>query len=205
MASLFTGLLIGVVGGFFQLSLVAADHLRNAAVIWARAWPSVGWLVPLGIGVIGAALARLLVVRFAPEAEGSGVQRVEADFSGEVKPATRFILPVKFFGGIIAIGSGLALGREGPTVQMGSTLARLLSRFLITDDAHARVVDAAGAGAGLAVAFNDEAEFRRNFEDAPAYQCLWSSSDPSLHGRDARQMIRHFRVAQDGLRKKGLG
>src|SRR5690348_16780242 len=79
MASLFTGLLIGVVGGLFELSLIAADRLRNAAVIWARAWPSVGWLVPLGIGVIGAALARLLVVRFAPEAEGGGVQRVEAD------------------------------------------------------------------------------------------------------------------------------
>jgi hypothetical protein len=47
----------------------------------------------------------------------------------------------------------------------------------------------------------DKAEFKRNFEDAPAYQCLWSSSDPSLHGRDACQMIRHFRVAQDGLRK----
>jgi chloride channel protein, CIC family len=153
-ASLFTGVLIGVVGGFFELSLVAADRLRNAAVMWAHGWPSVGWLVPLGIGVIGAALARLLVVRFAPEAEGSGVQRVEAVFSGEVKPATHLILPVKFFGGIIAIGSGLALGREGPTVQMGSTLARLLSRFLITDDADARVVDAAGAGAGLGVAFN---------------------------------------------------
>jgi len=40
--------------------------------------------------------------------EGSGVQRVEAVYSGEVEPAKLSILPVKFFGGIVAIGSGLA-------------------------------------------------------------------------------------------------
>ena len=72
-----------------------------------------------------------MVVRIAPEAEGSGVQRVEAVFSGEVKPATHSIVLVKFFGGLLAIGSGLALGREGPTVQMGASLSSLASRYLV--------------------------------------------------------------------------
>ncbi|HMD96590.1 MAG TPA: chloride channel protein [Terriglobia bacterium] len=66
---------------------------------------SAGWH-PVALGLVGAALARFLVVRFAPIAEGSGVQRVEAAFSGEVKLAPYSIVPVKFFGGLIAMGSG---------------------------------------------------------------------------------------------------
>jgi chloride channel protein, CIC family len=145
-----SGLLIGIVGGGFQLLLTAADRLRDALIVRAHAWPHVGWLLPVGLGLAGAALARLLVVHFSPEAEGSGVQRVEAYYSGDIEPATLSVLPVKFFGGIVAMGCGLALGREGPTVQMGSTLAAVVSRFLVITDHEAKVVDAAGAGAGLA-------------------------------------------------------
>jgi chloride channel protein, CIC family len=154
VAGVLSGLLIGIVGGGFQLLLTAADRLRDALIVRAHAWPHVGWLVPVGLGLAGAALARLLVVRFSPEAEGSGVQRVEAYYSGDIEPATLAVLPVKFFGGIVAIGCGLALGREGPTVQMGSTLAAVVSRFLVKKDDEAKLVDAAGAGAGLAAAFN---------------------------------------------------
>jgi H+/Cl- antiporter ClcA len=109
---------------------------------------SLYWLAVVALGLAGGALARFLVVRFAPTAEGSGVQRVEAAFSGEVKLVPHSILPVKFFGGLIAIGSGLALGRERPTVQMGASLSRLASRLLIKDDQDMRVIAAAGAGAG---------------------------------------------------------
>jgi chloride channel protein, CIC family len=154
IASVLSGLLIGIVGGAFQLLLAAADRLRGVLIIRAHASPHIGWLVPVGLGLAGAVLARLLVVRFSPEAEGSGVQRVEAFYSGDIKPATIAVLPVKFFGGIVAMGCGLALGREGPTVQMGSTLAALVSRFLAKRDEEAKLVDAAGAGAGLATAFN---------------------------------------------------
>jgi CIC family chloride channel protein len=153
-ASLLTGLMIGVVGGIFRTLLVIADRMREALVVKAHSWPYAGWLAPLALGMTGAAVARLMVIRFSPEAEGSGVQRVEAAFSGEVKPASDAVLPVKFFGGILAIGSGLALGREGPIVQMGASLASMVSRFLVRDDEDTRIVDAAGAGAGLAVAFN---------------------------------------------------
>ena len=97
----------------------------------AHGWPYFGWLAPVFLGTIGAFLARLMVVRLAPAAAGSGVQRVEAVFAGEVKPAGLAIVPVKFFGGLISIGSGLALGREGPTVQMGASLGMLASRHLL--------------------------------------------------------------------------
>jgi CIC family chloride channel protein len=154
IASILAGISIGLVGGAFRYLLIAADSQRNALISWVHAWPYVGWLAPVALGLVGAAAARILVVRFAPVAEGSGIQRVEAVFSDQVKPAPRGIVPVKFFGGLLAMGSGLALGREGPTVQMGSTLGLLTSRLLTKDEQDIRVIGAAGAGAGLAVAFN---------------------------------------------------
>src|SRR5262249_22271103 len=55
---------------------------------------------------------------------------------------------------LLAIGSGLALGREGPTVQMGAGIAVFAARVCRLCWADARVLLAAGAGAGLATAFN---------------------------------------------------
>src|SRR5215470_14851026 len=72
VASLATGLLIGGVGTAFRLLLIKADGLRNELILWAQAWHHAGWLVPASVGMVGAALARWLVVRFAPTAGGSG-------------------------------------------------------------------------------------------------------------------------------------
>ena len=73
---------------------------------------------------------------------------------GEAEPAGLRILPVKFVGGTLAIGSGLALGREGPTVQMGATIGISVARWLRMGIDDVRTIQAAAAGAGLGVAFN---------------------------------------------------
>src|SRR5271170_6044578 len=86
-AGVLTGLLTGIVGGIFRVLLIFADRLRVAFVVWTHGWPYIGWMGPVGMGLVCAALARLMVVRLSPEAEGSGVQRVEAVFSGEAEPA----------------------------------------------------------------------------------------------------------------------
>lgn len=153
-ASILGGILIGFVGGAFRYMLIMSNGWRTHMIVWAHARPAYGWLFPVALAAAGAWLARFLVVKFAPTAEGSGVQRVEAVFSGEVEPAGWVVVPVKFFGGLAAIGAGLALGREGPTVQMGSSFGAMFSRFLVRDEEDRRVVEAASAGAGLAVAFN---------------------------------------------------
>jgi CIC family chloride channel protein len=153
-ASILGGTLIGVVGGAFRYCLITSDNLRSRMIAWAHAWPHLGWLLPVAVAAAATVLARYLVMRFAPTAEGSGVQRVEAVFNGEVEPASAAVIPVKFCGGLLAMGSGLALGREGPTVQMGATFGVLVSRFFLKDVGDCRVVSAASAGAGLAVAFN---------------------------------------------------
>jgi chloride channel protein, CIC family len=153
-ASILAGVTIGLVGGAFRYLLVRADQLRNALVYQAHAWPHFGWLAPVVFAAVAAALARVLVIRFSPFAAGSGVQHVEAVMTGEMKLSPPVIVPVKFFGGLLALGSGLALGREGPTVQMGASLGSLVSKSLVHGEEDQRVVNAAGAGAGLAVAFN---------------------------------------------------
>ncbi len=61
---------------------------------------------------------------------------------------------VKFFGGALAIGGGLALGREGPTVQLGGAVGSATASWLKAGTRERLILIAAGAGAGLAAAFN---------------------------------------------------
>jgi CIC family chloride channel protein len=154
VAGLAVGAAAGLVGSAFHIVLDHADALRAAVVAWSRAVPWIGWLAPVALAAAAAFVARWLVRRFAPEAVGSGVQHVEAVVRGEVQPTGARVLPVKFVGGVLAIGTGLALGREGPTVQMGATLGHLCARWFRLGGTDTATLFAAGAGAGLAAAFN---------------------------------------------------
>ena len=153
-AGLAVGALAGLLGSAFHALVNRADALRDALVTWSHTAPWIGWLVPVVVAAAAAFLARWLVRRFAPEASGSGVQYIEAVVRGDARVTGAAVLPVKFFGGVLALGAGLALGREGPTVQMSATVGDLASRWFRLGAADARVLLAAGAGAGLAAAFN---------------------------------------------------
>lgn len=154
LASVLAGAMIGVVGGAFRWCLTAAERFRDSLIVWSHGSPYIGWTVPVAAAMLAVALARLLVLKLAPEASGSGIHRVEAIMAGQAEPSSNAILPVKFFGGLLSIGAGMALGREGPTVQMGSTIGYRAAAWLVKEKDDRRVVLAAGAGAGLAVAFN---------------------------------------------------
>lgn len=147
------GAATGFVCALFRLCLQEADRLRDLAIAWAHGQAIVGFLLVVLAGA-ACALAAWLVRRFAPHASGSGIPHVELVLRQEVKPASFVLLPVKFVGGLLAIGSGLALGREGPSVQMGASIAHLVGELTRRAWADSRVLMAAGAGAGLATAFN---------------------------------------------------
>ncbi len=149
------GLLTGLVGTGFLMALQAGDRMRGALIGMLSSWPPVlGW-VALALLVAGAASAAAwLVGRFAPNARGSGVPDVENVLRGKSLPRHAWVLPVKFVGGWLALSCGLLLGREGPTVQMGAVIGEKVGR-LFPDLAGAwKSLMAAGAGAGLATAFN---------------------------------------------------
>jgi len=112
------------------------------------------WLVLPGIGVIGGFFAGLLVERIAPSAAGSGMSEVKAVLAQVPMPLNLKIAFVKLVSATLILASGMPLGKEGPTVQIGASLANQLSRWFPTSPDHRRQLIAAGAGAGLAAAFD---------------------------------------------------
>jgi chloride channel protein, CIC family len=141
------------------VSAIAAVFLKDG-VGWLGGWRIQlthrwsAWIVLPALGLVGGLLAGWLVERIAPETSGSGIPQVKAVL-GKVPVALDLrVAVIKLLGGVLALGSGLPLGREGPTVQIGSALAATLSRRFPTSPDHRRQLIAAGAGAGLAAAFN---------------------------------------------------
>ena len=129
LVALCAGAVTGVAGALFRLALTWADKTRLAVLDYSHQYPYLGWLLPVIAAAVCVAIARFLV-RLEPLASGSGVQHVEAVMRGEAEPAPRGVVPVKFVGGVLAIGAGMVLGREGPTVQMGSVIGSSLGRWL---------------------------------------------------------------------------
>jgi CIC family chloride channel protein len=152
--AILAGALAGLVAIAFRAALAAGDAARNGLIHWAHHYPFLGWIFPVLFGATGAGLAVALVRRFAPEAAGSGIPHLEAVLRRHREMDGKRVLPVKFLGGVLAIGGGLALGREGPTVQMGAAVADIVAGRLGVTQRERRTLLAAGAGAGLAAAFN---------------------------------------------------
>ena len=119
-------MLTGLSAASFRLLLEHGARLRASLAGWAHSqwW---GLVVVVLVCAIATAAAAALVHRVEPHAEGSGIPRVEAIADGRVRPDRFRILPVKYIGGLLAISSGLALGREGPSVQMGGTAAVIVA------------------------------------------------------------------------------
>jgi chloride channel protein, CIC family len=121
---------------------------------WAHGKEIVGFALVIGLSTIAAGLAAWLVRKFAPGAKGSGIPDVEAVLRDEQPPPTLMLIPVKFLGGVLAMGAGLALGREGPTVQMGAGIGHFIATVFRRNQDDVKALLAAGAGAGLATAFS---------------------------------------------------
>lgn len=148
------GVLAGGVALLFRMALNTADTLRGNLITWSQGFPLFGWIFPVLFTLLGAVISVLITRRYAPEASGSGIPHLEAVLQKFRELNWKRVLPVKFFGGIIAIGCGLALGREGPTVQMGGAVGDAVSKLLKTSERERLTLISSGAGAGLAAAFN---------------------------------------------------
>jgi CIC family chloride channel protein len=154
LLALVLGAVSGLVAAVFRLALQQADEFRNRVLAWARGGQVGDLLLVIVLSAATTALAAWLVRRFAPLASGSGIPNVETVLSGEQPPAPLSLVIVKFFGGVLSIGTGLALGREGPSVQMGACISHWGGTLFRRGPGDCLALLAAGAGAGLATAFN---------------------------------------------------
>lgn len=187
----FVGAGAGFIDAIFRLALEQADRVRNALIVRGHDAHALGFVLMLIGCSATAAFGAWLVRRFSSRASGSGIPQVEAVLHAHLEPLPNNILPVKFFGGLAAIGGGMALGREGPSVQMGAVVAHLVGQFFRQAEEEMRMLLAAGAGAGLAVAFNAPIagavfvleELVRRFEPRMAIVALGASSTAILISR----------------------
>lgn len=148
------GVATGLMAASFRILLDEITRLRGELLEWSHGNSFLGLIVVVAVCSAAVAIAASLVHRIEPHAEGSGIPRVEAVVEGRTEPGSRLILPIKYVGGLLAMGAGLALGREGPSVQMGGNIAVIVSRALRVTRHDLRVLVAGGAAAGLATAFN---------------------------------------------------
>ncbi|WP_242476742.1 H(+)/Cl(-) exchange transporter ClcA [Halochromatium glycolicum] len=153
-AATLVGAFAGLIGAGFHALLEQSTAGRALLHSFLEPWPLPGWLVVMAAGALVLVTALWLVRRFAPETAGSGVQEVEAILAGERALRWRRVLPIKFIAGTLAVGSGLVLGREGPTIHMGAALGQMASERPGLRPRDQRALIAAGAAAGLATAFN---------------------------------------------------
>ena len=186
------GAATGLMVAMFKLALARVGGWRNDEIALAHHLRFGGFVLVLAGCAAAAATAAWLVRRFSLYASGSGVPEVEAALTGVLPPAPlRRILLNKFAGGLLSIGSGMALGPEGPGVQMGAVGARLLGNVFRRSWPDVQALVAAGAGAGIAVAFNAPIagaifvleELVRRFEMRIAIAGLGASSTAILVSR----------------------
>ena len=141
-------LLIGVLAGLgavlFTIAIKGVTHLFFGISPSSMRMVLVPTLVSL--------LTGYLLVKYFPEVRGSGVPQTEAAFHLE-----RGFIPLrvpfgKFLTGVLCIGSGHSMGREGPSVQIGAGIASALGRWFHLSPARVQSLVPVGAAAALAAA-----------------------------------------------------
>lgn len=152
LQALVIGLIAGVTTVLFRWTMGLIGTWRNAVGLDPHHWWE--WTILPLIGLTCGAIAGHLTVKGAQEAKGSGIPQVKYALAHPTAPMRRRTILVKFWGAAIAIGGGLSLGREGPTVQIGAGIGEWVSRWFPYTKHERRRLMAAGAGAGLAAAFN---------------------------------------------------
>ncbi len=146
---LLTGLGASITSISFKTGIYFINNWRLALL---DQFPSIA-ILPI-FGALGGAIAGYLIKNIAPAAKGSGVSQIMGFLRHKKVPMNLKVGLVKLISGIIAIGSGFPLGPEGPSVQMGGSVAWQMAKWLKAPTAFRRVIVAAGGGAGIAAVFS---------------------------------------------------
>ena len=155
------GLAVGVGAGasisLFRYLLAGSEVLRP--IIYRDVLAAVNqgqyqWLsLYIASFIVVAFLLKIIVAR-EPMCTGSGIPQIKGILQGDMSMRWFSVLCSKIIGGVLAIGAGMSLGREGPSVQIGACVGQGVSQTSRRTRFETRILMTAGAGAGLAAAFN---------------------------------------------------
>ncbi len=149
--SIFVGLLTGLIAVPYHYLLWEFFDIRKAFFTAHYPWY---YHVVLFFFLWAILIGVALMVKKMPLIAGGGIPQTRAAINGRIHYDHPFKeLIAKFFGGILALSAGLSLGREGPSVQIGSYIGTLVSRWGHILKGERKQLLAAGAGAGLSAAF----------------------------------------------------
>ncbi len=147
------GLAAGLLAVLFSWSLYFAEDMRRASFARLRG-TTLGWAVMPLVGAAVGCVIGYVVQRWSPESRGSGIPHLQGVLLRLRRMDWRSLIPIKFITGVLGLGVGLSLGREGPTVQLGGAAAQAIGRLLRAPPRVLPQLIACGAGAGLSAAFN---------------------------------------------------
>lgn len=152
--SILVGFLAGLLTVGYRLALTMAEKFAFFGYDFIRG----KWLYTL-IGFGFLALAAFVVgtlVKWNPMISGSGIPQLEGIMKGYFKNRKSWFHTIwcKFLGGTIGILSGLSLGREGPSIQLGASVGEGIAQKVGTSTMEKKILMVSGASAGLSAAFN---------------------------------------------------
>jgi len=148
-----TGAFAGVVVVGFRLMLAWTGTERPKLFAFLRS-SAFGWTALLFVCLIGIAFILSWLIKMVPMSTGSGIPQVKGILAGHLRMSWLKVIGAKFIGGILGIGAGLSMGREGPSVQLGAAAGQGVSRLLRRSSMEEKYLLTSGASAGLSAAFN---------------------------------------------------
>lgn len=140
---------LGIVTSLVIVAFIWTTERVGASLYTGRSSPWARVIIP----VLGALTAGYLVARFFPEARGSGIPQTKAALATERDIPLKTVIG-KFTVCSISLGSGISLGREGPSVQIGAGIASVFGRSLKLTREETKSLAPVGTAAALAAAFN---------------------------------------------------
>lgn len=152
----FEGIVVGIVTGvvivLYRYLLSRAEIMIDNVykILKAKPMLTVPWI--LALIAVGYIVGR--IIKHEPIINGSGIPQVEAVLFRNVNMVWWRVLIAKFVGGVLSIGAGLSLGREGPSIQLGAAIGQGISKILKRVKIEEKYLITSGASAGLAAAFN---------------------------------------------------
>lgn len=152
LQAVMVGLISGLLVVFFKVSISKLfEFIQNFISQFDLSHKLL--IFPL-ITTLGGLISGVLVFKFAPETKGSGIPFVKMVMARMGNITRVRTIVIKFLAGVAGIGTGLSLGREGPSVQLGAGAGALVGKIFKMKGTDQGKLIAAGAGSAIGATFN---------------------------------------------------